>query len=148
MKVILLEDVRGSGEKGDVVEVSDGYARNYLIPRGIAMEASTANLNELKNRERAEQKRKEAAAAEAKEMADKLSQVTVVIKAKSGESGKLFGSVTNQEIGSELQKQHNLHVDRKKIVLDEPIREIGEMELDVRLHPGIVGKLKVKVEEA
>lgn len=148
MKVILLEDVKGSGVKGDVVNVNDGHGRNYLIPRGLAMEANTSNLTELKNRERAEQKRKQAAADQARKMADKLSGVTIIIKTKSGDNGKLFGSVTNKEIASELKKQHNLNVDRKKIVLQEPIKQLGELVLDVKLYPEITGKLKVKIEEA
>ncbi len=148
MKVILLEDVKGSGVKGDIINVSDGYARNYLFPRNLAIEATKANLNELKNRKRAEDKRKEEAAQNAREVVEKLSGLTLVIKAKSGENGKLFGSVTNKEIAEELQKQYGLSIDRKKIVLDEPIKQLGEMDLEVKLHPGISGKLKVKVEEA
>lgn len=148
MKVILLEDVKGSGVKGDIINASDGFARNYLFPKGLAVEATKANLNELKNRERAEEKRKEEAAQQAREMADKLSQLTLVIKAKSGENGKLFGSVTNKELAEELKKQHNITIDRKKIVLGEPIKQLCEMELEVKLYPEISGKLKVKVEEA
>ena len=148
MKVILLKDVRGSGVKGDVINVSDGYARNYLFPRGLAIEATKANLNELKNKEKAEEKRKEQAAQEAREIADKLSDITLVIKAKSGENGKLFGSVTNKEIAQELKKQHKIAIDRKKIVLDEPIKQLSEMEVDVKLYPEISGKLRIRVEEA
>lgn len=148
MKVILLEDIKGSGAKGDVLNVSDGYARNYLFPRGLAIEATKANLNELKNREKAEEKRREQAADQARGLAKKLSDITVVIKAKSGEGDKLFGSVTNKEIAEELKNQHNLTIDRKKIVLDEPIKQLCEVELEVKLYPQISGKLKVKVEEA
>lgn len=148
MKVILLKDVRGSGVKGDVINVSDGYARNYLFPRGLATEATKANLNELKNKEKAEEKRREQAAQEAREIAEKLSDITLVIKAKSGENGKLFGSVTNKEIAQELKKQHKIAIDRKKIVLDEPIKQLSEMEVDVKLYPEISGKLKIRVEEA
>ena len=148
MKVILLKDIKGSGSKGDVINVSDGYARNYLFPRGLAIEATKANLNELKNKEKAEEKRKEQAAQEAREIADKLSDITLVIKAKSGENGKLFGSVTNKEIAQELKKQHKISIDRKKIVLDEPIKQLCEMEVDVKLYPEISGKLRIRVEEA
>ncbi|MGI5851667.1 MAG: 50S ribosomal protein L9 [Clostridiales bacterium] len=148
MKVILLKDVRGSGVKGDVINVSDGYARNYLFPRGLATEATKANLNELKNKEKAEEKRREQAAQEAREIAEKLSDITLVIKAKSGENGKLFGSVTNKEIAQELKKQHKIAIDRKKIVLDEPIKQLSEMEVDVKLYPEISGKLRIRVEEA
>lgn len=148
MKVILLEDVKGSGVKGDVVDVSHGYARNYLFPRNMAIEATKANLNALKDKERAWEKRRQEEAAEAREMAKKLEDITLTIKAKSGESGKLFGSVTNKEIADELKSQHNLIVDRKKIVLGEPIKQLGGMELEVKLYPEITGTLKVNIEEA
>ncbi len=148
MKVILLKDVKGTGVKGDVVNVSDGYARNFLFPKGLAVEATKSNLNELKNKERAQQKRIEQEKQEARELAKKISDITLVIKAKSGENGKLFGSVTNKEIAQELKKQHNITIDRKKIVLDEPIKQLGQMELEVKLYPEISGKLTVKVEEA
>ena len=126
MKVILLKDVKGTGVKGDVVNVSDGYARNFLFPKGLAVEATKSNLNELKNKERAQQKRIEQEKQEARELAKKISDITLVIKAKSGENGKLFGSVTNKEIAQELKKQHNITIDRKKIVLDEPIKQLGQ----------------------
>ena len=148
MKVILLKDVKGTGVKGDVVNISDGYARNFLFPKGLAVEATKSNLNELKNKERAQQKRIEQEKQEARELAKKISDITLVIKAKSGENGKLFGSVTNKEIAQELKKQHNITIDRKKIVLDEPIKQLGQMELEVKLYPEISGKLTVKVEEA
>lgn len=148
MKIILLEDVKGSGVKGDVINASDGYARNYLFPRGLATEATKANLNKLKEKERAEKKRTEQAVEEAREMARKLSDITLLIKVKSGENGKLFGSVTNKEIADELEKQHKISIDRKKIVLIEPIKQLCEVELEVKLYPEVSGKLKVKVEEA
>ena len=148
MKVILLKDVKGTGVKGDVVNVSDGYARNFLFPKGLAVEATKSNLNELKNKEKAQQRRIEQEKQEARELAKKISDITLVIKAKSGENGKLFGSVTNKEIAQELKKQHNITIDRKKIVLDEPIKQLGQMELEVKLYPEISGKLTVKVEEA
>jgi large subunit ribosomal protein L9 len=148
MKVILLKDVKGTGVKGDVVNISDGYARNFLFPKGLAVEATKSNLNELKNKERAQQKRIEQEKQEARELAKKISEITLVIKAKSGENGKLFGSVTNKEIAQELKKQHNITIDRKKIVLNEPIKQLGQMDLEVKLYPEISGKLTVKVEEA
>ncbi|NLN40752.1 MAG: 50S ribosomal protein L9 [Clostridiales bacterium] len=148
MKVILLKDVKGTGVKGDVVNISDGYARNFLFPKGLAVEATKSNLNELKNKERAQQKRIEQEKQEARELAKKISDITLVIKAKSGENGKLFGSVTNKEIAQELKKQHNITIDRKKIVLNEPIKQLGQMDLEVKLYPEISGKLTVKVEEA
>lgn len=147
MKVILLEDVRGSGVKGDVVNVSDGYARNYLLPRGLAIKADKGSLKNLKLKMKSEERRAEREAEEARELAEKLEDVTLVIKAKSGESDKLYGSVTNKELAEELKTQHNLVVDRKKIVMEEPIRQLGDVELEVKLYPNITGKLKVKIEE-
>lgn len=148
MKVILLQDVKGTGKKGEVVNVSDGYARNFLFPRNLAQEATAQNLNELKKRQKAEQAKKQQEIEEAKKLVEKLKSITVVIKAKSGENGKLFGSVTNKEIAEELEKQHKIKLDRKKIVLPEPIKQTGEVELEVKVYAEISGKLKVKVEQA
>ena len=148
MKVILLEDVKGSGVKGDIINASDGYARNYLFPRGLAIEATKANINQLKNKQMAEERRQEEAKQKAEDMAEKLSQLALVIKAKSGENGKLFGSVTNKEIAEELQKQHGITIDRKRIVLEDSIKQLCEIDLEVKLYPGVSGTLKVKVEEA
>lgn len=146
MKVILLKDVKGHGVAGEVVNVSPGYARNYLLPRGLAEEATKANLARAKNREKAEANKREAELKEARELADKLSGLTVTLKAKSGENGKLFGSITSQEIAEELKVQHGVEVDRRKIVLEDPIKTLGNMELDIRLYPEVVGKLKVSIE--
>ncbi len=148
MKVILLQDVKGTGKKGEVVNVSDGYARNFLFPRKLALEATPKNLNELKKRQKAEEAKRQQEIEEAKKLVEKLKDITVVIKAKSGESGKLFGSVTNKEIAEELEKQHKIKLDRKKIVLPEPIKQVGEVELEVKVYAEISGKLKVRVEEA
>lgn len=146
MKVILLSDVKGQGVAGDVVDVSPGYARNYLLPRGLAEEATKQNLARAKNRQRAEANRKEQELADAKELADKLEGLTVTLKAKSGENGKLFGSITSKEIGEALKEQHGVKLDRRKIVLEEPLKTLGSVELDVRIYPEVVGKLKVSVE--
>jgi len=148
MKVILLQDVKGTGKKGEVVNVSDGYARNFLFPKNLAQEATAQNLNELKKKQKAEQDRKQREIEEAKKMVEKLKDITLVIKAKSGENGKLFGSVTNKEIAEELEKQYKIKLDKKKIVLPEPIKQIGEVELEVKVYAEISGKLKVRVEEA
>ncbi|MFO7296507.1 MAG: 50S ribosomal protein L9, partial [Clostridia bacterium] len=122
MKVILLQDVKGQGKQGDVVNVSDGYARNYLFPKKLAIEATEQNLKALKEKKQAEIRRKEQELSEAQKLANALSGLTVVIKARSGSEGKLFGSVTNKEIADELKKQHGMDIDRKKIVLPEPIK--------------------------
>lgn len=146
MKVILLEDVKGHGVAGEVVDVSPGYARNYLLPRGLAEEATKQNLARAKNRQRAEAKKREQELKEAKELAKTLSGLTVTLTAKSGESGKLFGSITSQEIAEALKTQHGVELDRRKIVLEEPIKTLGDAELDVRIYPEVTGKLKVSIK--
>jgi large subunit ribosomal protein L9 len=147
MKVILLEDVKNKGQKGEVVNVSDGYARNYLLPHKLAVQATSQGLNELKNRQAAEEKRKETELEEAKKQAQALSGMQVTVKAKSGENGKLFGSVTNKEIADTLKSRHHLNIDRKKIVLPEPIRNLGNFRLEVKVYPEVTAMLNVKVEE-
>ncbi len=147
MKVILLQDVKGYGKKGDVVNASDGFARNYLFPKKLAVEATEKNLRELKNKQAAEAKRRQQEFEEAQKLADAISKAEVVVKAKSGEGGKLFGSITNKEIADALKKDHNIDLDRKKIVLQEPIRSLGNFELDVKVYPEVSAKLKVRVEE-
>ena len=147
MKVILLEDVKGRGTKGQVVNASDGYARNYLLPNKLAVEATNQNLNALKNKQVAESNRRKTELEEAKKQAEVLSALQVTIKAKCGENGKLFGSVTNKEIADTLKSQHNLNIDKKKIVLQEPIRSLGSFQLEVKVYPEVAAKLNVKVEE-
>jgi large subunit ribosomal protein L9 len=147
MKVILLQDVKGQGEKGDVVNVSDGYARNYLFPRKLAIKADAKNLAVLKNKKQAEANRKRSELDDAKKLADTISDLTVIIKARSGESGKLFGSVTNKEIADQLNKQHNIELDRKKIILPEPIKTLGLHQLEVKVYPEVSTTLNVKVEQ-
>jgi large subunit ribosomal protein L9 len=148
MKVILLEDVKGHGKKGDVVNAKDGYARNYLFPNNLAIEANAANMSDLKNKQAADEKRKQDELEEAKKQAEVISKLEVVVKAKSGENGKLFGSVTNKEIADIMKKDHKVTIDRKKIVLPEPIRSLGEFQLEVKVYPEVGAKLKVKVVEA
>jgi len=147
MKVILLQDVKGQGKKGDIVNVSDGYARNFLFPKGLAQEANSKNLAEWENKKKAEVLKKQREFEESRKLADRLSKLTVTIKAKSGENGKLFGSVTSKEIADELKKQHNIELDKKKIVLPEPIKNLGTFSLEVKVYPEVSGKLTVKVEE-
>lgn len=144
MKVILLQDVKGSGKKGQIVKVADGYAKNFLFPKGLAKEADANNLNTLKAQKDAEQRRLEQAKAEAKSTANELMQITVSVSAKGGE-GRLFGSVTTKEIAESLKEQTGLDIDRRKIILDEPIKQFGGYELEVRLFEGIKGKLKIMV---
>ncbi|MFS8500467.1 MAG: 50S ribosomal protein L9 [Caldicoprobacter sp.] len=146
MKVILLQDVKGQGKQGDVVNVSDGYARNYLFPKKLAIEATEQNLKALKEKKQAEIRRKEQELSEAQKLANALSGLTVVIKARSGSEGKLFGSVTNKEIADELKKQHGMDIDRKKIVLPEPIKSTGNYAVTVKVYPEVTATLTVKVE--
>jgi len=147
MKVILLEDVKGKGKKGDIVNVSDGYARNFLFPGKKAIEANAQNLNDLKMKQAAEKNRKQHELEEAKRLAARLSGLEVKVKAKSGENGKLFGSVTNKEVADALKAQHNLTVDKKKIVMPDPIKTLGSFELEVKVYPDVSAKLNVLVEE-
>ncbi|MFO7263952.1 MAG: 50S ribosomal protein L9 [Bacillaceae bacterium G1] len=144
MKVIFTADVKGQGKKGEVKEVSDGYARNYLIPRGLAVEATKGNLKRLE-----EQKAKEAAQqaemkAAAEALAAQLNDMVLEIRAKAGEGGRLFGAVTAKRLAEELAAR-GLNVDRKSIQLEEPIRELGTTQVDIRLYPGVQAKLRVQV---
>lgn len=147
MKVILLKDVKGQGKKGDVVKVSAGYARNYLIKNNLAQEATPGNLKTLKLQQQKVEQAEEAEKERAIELKEKLSNLTVELSAKAGSQGRLFGSITNQQIASELKKKHNIKVDRRKIELDQPIRSLGHTEVPVRLHPEVVGSIKVHVTE-
>jgi large subunit ribosomal protein L9 len=146
VKVILKEDVKGLGKKEDMVNVKDGYARNFLFPKGIAVEVSSTNLNVMKTRKEAEKTKKERDQSNAHSMSERLGEMTVVIRGKAGENLKLFGSVTGKDICEELKKSHRIEIDKKKIVLEEPIRQVGEHIVEIRLHPGVTAKLNVKVE--
>ena len=146
MKVILKQDVKGLGKKDDLVNVSDGYARNFLFPRGLAVEANQGNLNIMKTRKEAEKSKKDREMAHARELAEKLRNVEVVIRAKTGESGKLFGSITSKDISDKLKEDFRLDIDRKKIAMPEAIKETGSYEVDVKLSPDVSGKLKFRVE--
>ncbi len=146
MKVILKEDVKTLGKKGKVCEVSDGYARNFLIPRGLAAEATQGNVQDLAHRQKQEEIRKQKEKDVALDLAKEIENMDVVLKVKVGEKGRLFGSVTNKEIAEVLEREYKLKIDKRKIELKEPIKAIGEHELTVKLHPEVSGNLKVKVE--
>ena len=145
MKVILTQDVKAQGKKGDIVTVSDGYARNFLLPKGLAIEADAKALNDQKNKDAAKQHKIDVEIAEAKEIAAKLEKITVVIKATSGSDSRLYGAVTVKEISEELSGQFGITIDKRKIVLDKPIKNYGEYTLDVKLYTKVSGKLKVSV---
>ena len=145
MVVILLKDVKGTGKAGEVVKVSDGYARNRLIPKGLAKEATEGNIRILeKQKEIADEKRAEQKAA-AQKQAEKINEITLTIRSKGGESGKLFGSITSKDIADALQEQENIKVDKKKIVLDSPIKQTGSSEVTVKLFPEVTAVLKINV---
>jgi len=145
--VILLEDVKKLGKKGDLVDVSDGYARNFLFPRNLAKEATEGSLKQLKQEKDALAKKKQKELEQAKELAKVLSNTTVTLKVKAGEQGKLFGSVTSKDISEALKKQYNIEVDRRKIELQEPIKSLGSYKVDIKLAPEVDAKLSVKIVE-
>jgi large subunit ribosomal protein L9 len=147
MKVILLSDVKGCGKKGELVNASDGYARNFLIPRKLAKEANAQAMNELKNAELAKQHKIDVEKAAAKEAAAKLSGKTVKLYANAGQGGRLFGSVTTKEIAEELKRAYDVDVDKRKIVLDGEIKAFGTYECEIRLYTGIAAKVFVMVGE-
>lgn len=148
MKVIFTQDVKGKAKKGELKEVSDGYARNYLIPRGIATEATADNLNTLKLQEKAKKAQMEAEKAEALAISKKLTAVQVVIKAKAGNGGKLFGAVTSQEISDALKAQHEIVIEKNKIVQAEPIKAYGTYAVKAKLGYEISGDINILVVEA
>lgn len=148
MKVILNADVKGQGKKGQIVNVSDGYARNFLFPKNLAKEANADNLNVAKQQEAAEAARIKREREAALALAERLKSLTAVISAKAGTNGRLFGSVTTADIAAALSKQHKIDIDKHKIVLDENIKQFGTYEVKVKLFTEISGKLKVTVKEA
>ncbi|MCI6756948.1 MAG: 50S ribosomal protein L9 [Lachnospiraceae bacterium] len=147
MKVILLKDVKPLGKEGQIVNVSDGYARNALLPKGLAVEATDKNKNDLKLKKQHEDKLAAQRLAEAQELAKKLEGIKISVRMKKGEGDKAFGSVSSKEIAEEAKKQHGLELDKKKIQLDEPIRTFGMHQVPIRLHPQVTGTLYVLVQE-
>ncbi len=148
MKVILLEDVKSLGKKNEVVNVSDGYAKNFLFTKKLAVEANSKNLNDLKLHMANDEKMAAKLLEEAEAFAKEIEKNTVVGKLKSGKDGKTFGSVSSKEIAQEAMNQFGMDIDKKKIQIDEPIKALGDYEIQVRLHPKVTAKLKLKVVEA
>ena len=148
MKVILLQDVKGKGKKGQMLEVSDGYARNFMLPRKMAIEATPDAVNTMRMNDKATQERIAREKAEAMDTARKLRELTVVVKAKGGGAGRLFGSVTNQEIAESLKTQTGISLDKRKIVLSDPIKSVGTYTVTCKLGYEISAPLTVKIEEA
>ena len=147
MKVILTKDVKGSGEKGDVLNVADGYARNYLIGKGFAVEATQKNLNDLQGKKSSEQHKIDVEIADNKALVAKISDKEVVIKAKAGQGGKLFGAVTGAIVSEELKKQYGVDVDKKKIALGSEIKTFGDFSANIKLTHGVSCSVKIKVVE-
>ncbi|MGC4378786.1 50S ribosomal protein L9 [Fictibacillus sp. Mic-4] len=146
MKVIFLENVKGKGKKGEVKNVSEGYARNYLFPNKLAAEATKGALATLEGQKKAEEKKAQAVLEEAKQLKEKLSKMTVTVKTKTGEGGRVFGSVTSKQIAAEL-KNMGVDIDKRKIELNEPIRTLGFVDVPVKLHHEVTGTIKVHVVE-
>lgn len=147
MKVILLKDVKGQGKKDQVVNVSDGYARNFLLPKGLAVEADAKAMNEIKNKEASKAHKIELEKAAANEVKEKLTSAVVKIKGKAGADGRLYGSVTSSDIADELKKQHSIEVDRRKIVMDGPVKAFGTYTFDIKIYPEITGKITVVISD-
>ena len=148
MKVILLQDVKGKGRKGQLLEVSDGYARNFMLPRKIAIEATPDAVNTMKMNDKATQERIAREKAEAMEISKTLRGLTVVVKAKGGGAGRLFGSITNQEIADSLKAQSGIELDKRKIVISDTIKTVGTYTVTCKLGYEITAPLTVKIEEA
>ena len=145
MKVILLQDIKGVGKKDEVIQASDGYARNFLLPRKMAVEANAENMTKLKGKKDSQNHKKELEKEEAQKIQKKLEGILLKIKVKAGENGKVFGGVTAKEISENLKAQYQIEVDKKKIVLKETIKTIGTQKVSIKLFEGIIGELRVDV---
>lgn len=148
MKVIFLQDVKGKGKKGEVKNVPVGYAQNYLFKRNLAVEATPGNLKALEARKRKENQREQEEKDAAIALKNELKDITVQLKAKAGEGGRLFGSITSKQIADKLQKEYGHKIDRRKIELEQPIRSLGHTHIPIKLHPEVQGTINVHVKEA
>lgn len=146
MKVILLADIKGVGKKDEVINASDGYARNFLFPKKLAIPADAGNMSRLNAKKSSEAHKKDLELEAAKQTAEKIKNITLSIKVKAGENGKIFGGVTSKEIAEELKKSYQIEVDKKKIALKENIKNLGRYNIDVKLYEGVVAKLTVSIE--
>jgi large subunit ribosomal protein L9 len=147
VKVILLKDVKGLGKEGDLVNAKDGYARNFLFPKGAAVEATSGNLEKWKEEKAKEAEKKENEHKEALKLKEKIDNITVNIQGKAGDGGRLFGSITSKDIADALKEQHNIDIDRRKIELKDNIKTLGTTQVDLRVYAEIVASLKVNVKE-
>ena len=148
MEIVLLEDVKALGKKGEIVKVNEGYARNFILPKKLGVEANSKNLNDLKLQKANQEKIAAKQLAEAKELGEKLEKASITLSIKAGDNGKAFGSVSGKEISKAIQDQLNLEIDKKKLVLPEPLKTFGTHEVPVKLHKDVTAKLSVKVTEA
>ena len=148
MKIILLQDEKKLGKKGEIVEASEGFARNYILPKKIGVEATPKNLNDLKLKKANENKIAQEQLDAAKALADRLEAKQIVVKIKAGEGGKAFGSVSSKEIAIACKEQHDIEIDKKKILLPESLKNFGFYEVGIKLHPQVTAKLSVRVAEA
>lgn len=147
MKIILLKDVKGLGKEGEIVNAKDGYARNFLFPKNLAIEATPKNLKKLEEKKAMDKKREKEEREEALLLKKKLESLKLELKSKAGEGGRLFGSITSMDISNELKKSHNIDIDRRKIELKENIKTLGTTIVDIRVYPEIVAKLNVNIME-
>jgi len=147
MEVILLQDVKSLGKKGELVKVNDGYARNFILPKKLGIEANAKNLNDLKLQKLAEEKKQKEIFEEAVALGKEIESKTLVLTIKSGEGGRTFGSISTKEIANGLKNQFNIEIDKKKLLLSDPIKNIGMHTVGVKLHPKVTAELKVKVSE-
>ncbi len=145
MKVILKQDIKGVGRKNEVINATDGYARNFLFPKNLAIEANTENMNKLNMQNEAKQYKKDVEKEQAKEIAKKLETITLQIKVQAGENGKIFGSVSAKEITESLENQYKIKIDKKKVELKEAIKTTGQKTVEVKLYEGVIGKVKIDV---
>ena len=145
MKVILTQDIKSVGKKGQIIDASDGYARNFLLPKKMAVIADATNLNELKTKQDANKYKHDMTMANAKELSEKMKSFELVFKIKAGENGKIFGSITSKDITTELAKKYFVEVDKKKVCLDDAIKTLGVYNIEIKLFVGITGVLKVNV---
>ena len=145
MKVILLSDIKGVVKKDQVIEASDGYARNFLFPKKLAVEANSTNMNNLKAKQESNQYRKDVEKQEAQKIAEKLKGIMLKVRVKAGENGKIFGGVTSREIAEGLKKDYNIVIDKKKIMLADTVKTLGTITVDIKLYEGVTGKLKVDI---
>ena len=145
MKVILKENIKGVGKKDEVINASDGYARNFLFPKNLAVEANAENMSKLKAKQDSNAFKKSQEKEEAQKIADKLSKIILKIKVKAGSNGKIFGGVSSKEIAENLEKQYQIKVDKKKIDLKDAIKTLGTFNIDIKLFDGVVGKIKIDI---